>query len=269
MGRQGARQPPRHHRGRAPRRAALAAPPGEVRFRAGRAAGRSLRPRRSRAARRGDQRPDDPRVAGDGQQRGRHHPAADRRHSPRPHAQGRGHPPRCGAGGAVPGHRHGRAGRRAAVDRGPQVRGAQGGRRAVHPPRHDPAAAAARRHAGALSPRRHGGCRRGRRHGRRLRPRLRRACGGCAAPRAPARPAARRAPRTARRRADRPPAQAAARGTCRSSCATRKARRSCSRSTWRASLPRPGRRARPARPSLRTCSPRWAIPTRRRAARCA
>ncbi len=87
---------------------------------------------------------------------------------------GSGDPRRRGAGRAVPGDRRPRPRCRPAVDRGTQVRGAQGRRCAVHQARHDPAAAAAGRYAGALSPCRHGERRRCRGHGRRPSARRRR-----------------------------------------------------------------------------------------------
>ena len=102
-----------------------------------------------------------------------HGPAADRDHPPRAHSPGSGHPPRRGSGRAVHGDRHARARRRHDQLQRPQVRGAQGRRRALPAARNDPAAAAPRWRPGALSPRGHGERRRRSRHGRRVRARPR------------------------------------------------------------------------------------------------
>ena len=65
----------------------------------------------------------------------------DRAHPPRAHSPRSGDPPRRGPGRAVHGDRHARARRRHDLLRGTQVRGAEGHRRALPAPRHDPAAA--------------------------------------------------------------------------------------------------------------------------------
>ena len=174
LGRQGARPPDRDLVGRAPRGRSHAALPREVRLRDRRAAGRPLRPGRSRPARGGPQRQDDPGLDHARQQRGRHDPAdrGDRR--PGPDSQGRPLPRRCGPGGAVRRPRRRGAGRRPRLARRPQVRGTQGRRRAVRPPRDAHPRPAAGRHPGTPSPGRHG------ERGRRRRPGDRVSSSSCA-----------------------------------------------------------------------------------------
>ena len=89
VGRQGPRPPDRDVVGRAPRGRPHAALSREVRVRGRRAAGRPLRPGRSRPARGGAQRQDDPGLDHARQQRGRHDPADRRDRRAGPVAQGR------------------------------------------------------------------------------------------------------------------------------------------------------------------------------------
>ena len=95
----------------------------------------------------------------------------------RPDAQGRPAPRRRRPGGAVRRPRRRGPRRRPRVARGAQVRGPEGRRRAVRPPRHAHPRPAAGRHPGAPPAGRHGERRRRRRAGRGVRPVVRGAAG--------------------------------------------------------------------------------------------
>ncbi len=171
LGRQGARPPDRDELDRAPRRQPQPALPREVRVRDRRAAGRPLRPGRPRRGRRRADRPDDPGQHHARQQRGRHHPAdrRDRRAGPGP-ARG-ALPRRRGPGRALDRPRPRGARRRPGQPGRPQVRGPEGDRRALRPPRHPPPRPAARWLAGTPPAGGHGEPGAGRGDGDRLRAR--------------------------------------------------------------------------------------------------
>ena len=213
LGRQGPRPPDRDLVGRASRRRPHPPLPREVRLRGRRAAGRSLRPGRPRPARGGAQRQDDPGLDHARQQRGRHDPADRRDRRPGADAQGPPAPRRRRPGGAVRRPRRRGPRRRPRVARGAQVRGAQGSRRAVRPPRDAHPRPAAGRHPGAPPAGGHGERRRCGRAGRRVRPVVRGAAGDRGATARAAGAPVRRRPGRARRRVDGasqgPPARAA------------------------------------------------------------
>ena len=115
------------------------------------------------------------------------------------------HRGRCRAGRALRRPRRRRTRRRHAVDRGAQVRGPEGRRRALPPPRDAHPRPAAGRRAGAPPPRRDGERRRCSRAGRSLRVVVRRAPRDCQAAASLARAASEGRPRSRRHGADRPP----------------------------------------------------------------